>query len=52
MKELRKSIKKCIRDKKRVKRQEVIQKILEDTFDVSNIQGIKSAKKKVPQCLW
>ena len=47
MKELSKSIKKCIRDKKRVKRQQVIQKILEDFKGVSNIPGIKSAKKKV-----
>ena len=42
-----KSIKKCIRDKKRVKRQQVIQRILEDFKGVSNIPGIKSAKKKV-----
>ena len=46
MKELSKSIKKCIRDKKTVKRQQVIQKILEDFKGVS-IPGIKSAKKKV-----
>ena len=40
-------MKKCIRDKKRVKRQQVIQKkILEDFKGVSNIPGIKSAKKK------
>ena len=47
MKELSKSIKKCIRDKKRVKRQQEIQKHLEDFIGVSNIPGIKSAKKKV-----
>ena len=47
MKELSKSIKKCIRDKKRVKRQQLIQKTLEDFKGVSNIPGIKSAKKKV-----
>ena len=35
------------RQKKRLKRQQVIQRILEDFKDVSNIPGIKSAKKKV-----
>ena len=45
LKEVSKSIKKCIRDKKRVKRQQVIQRILEDFKGVSNIPGIKSAKK-------
>ena len=47
MKELSKSIKKCIREKKRVKRQQEIQKILEDFKGVSNIPGITFAKKKV-----
>ena len=47
LKEVSKCIKKSIRDKKRVKRQQVIQKILEDFKGVSNIPGIKSAKKKV-----
>ena len=47
VKELNKSIKTCIRDKKRVKRQQEIQKFLEDFKGVSNIPGIKSAKKKV-----
>ena len=47
MKELSKSNKKCIRDKKRVKRQQVVQKNLEDFKGVSNIPGIKSAEKKV-----
>ena len=42
-----KSIKKCIRDKKRLKQQQEIQKILEDFIGVSNVPGIKSAKKKV-----
>ena len=46
LKELSKCIKKCIRDKKRVKRQQAIQRILEDFKGVSNIPGIKSAKKK------
>ena len=47
VKELSKSIKKCIRDKKRVKRQQEIQKIPEDFKGVSSIPGINSAKKKV-----
>ena len=47
MKELSKSIKKCFRDKERVKRQQVIQTILEDFKGVSKIPGINSAKKKV-----
>ena len=47
LKEVSKCIKKCIRDKKKVKRQRVIQRILEDFKGVSNIPGIKSAKKKV-----
>ena len=47
LKELRKCIKKCTRDKKRVKRQQLIQRILEDFKGVSNIPGIKYAKKKV-----
>ena len=46
MKELSKSIKKCIRDKKRVKRQQEIQQILEDFKGVRNIPGIESAKKE------
>ena len=36
-----------MRDKKRVKRQQLIQRIREDFKGVSNIPGIKSAKKKV-----
>ena len=47
MTELSKSIKKCIRREKSVKRQQVIQKNLEDFKGVSNIPGIKSANKKV-----
>ena len=47
MKELSECIKKCFRDKKRLKRQQVIHIILEDFKGVSNIPGIKSAKKKV-----
>ena len=47
LKELSKCIKKCIRDKKRVRRQQLSQRILEDFKGVSNIPGIKSAKKKV-----
>ena len=47
LKEVNKCIKKCFRDKKRVKRQQVIQRILEDFKGVSIIPGIKSAKKKV-----
>ena len=47
LKELSKCIKKSIRDKKRVKRQQLIQRILKDFKGVSSIPGIKSAKKKV-----
>ena len=47
LKEVSKNIKQCIRDNKRVKRQQVIQRILEDFKGVSNIPGIISAKKKV-----
>ena len=39
--------KKCIRDKKRMKRQMDIQRILEDFKGIRNIPGIKSAKKRV-----
>ena len=38
--------KKCIREKKRMKRQQDIQIILEDFKGVRNIPGIKSAKEK------
>ena len=47
LKEVSKCIKKCIRDKKRMKRQQDIQRILEDFKGVRNIPGIKSAKKRV-----
>ena len=39
--------KKCIREKKRMKTQHDIQRILEDFRGVRNFPGIKSAKKKV-----
>ena len=45
--DLSKRIKKCIREKKRMKRQQDIQRILEDFKGVRNIPRIKSAKKKV-----
>ena len=47
LKEVSKQIKKCIRDKKRAKRQEDIQRILEDFKGIKNIPGIKSAKRTV-----
>ena len=47
LKEVSKCTRKCIRDKKRLKRQQDIQRILEDFKGVRNIPGIKSAKKKV-----
>ena len=47
LKEVSKCIKKCTRDKKGMKRQQDIQRILEDFKGVRNIPGIKSAKKKV-----
>ena len=47
LKELSKRIKKCIREKKRMKRQQDIQRILEEFQGVRNIPGIKTAKKKV-----
>ena len=47
VKEVSKCINNCIRDKKRVKRREVIQRILEEFKGVSNTPGIKSAKKEV-----
>ena len=46
MKEVSKC-KKCIRDKKRTKRQQDIQRILEDFKGVKSIPRIKSAKKRV-----
>ena len=48
LKELSKCIKKCIRDKKRVKIQQLIQRILVDFKGVSNIPGVKFAMKTVP----
>ena len=39
--------KKCIRDKKRTKRKEKIQKILEELKGTKNIPNIKSMKKRI-----
>ena len=52
LKELSKCIKKCIRDKKRVKRQQLIQIILEDfkvsaTFQQSNLQRRKCSLRRL-----
>ena len=59
LKDVTKCIKRCISDKKRKKWQMDIQRILEDFKGVSNIPGIKSAKKRVLitskrncRCLW
>ena len=46
LKDLSKSIKKCTREK-RMKRQQDIQRILEEFKGVGNIPGIKTAKKRV-----
>ena len=48
LKEVSKQRRKCIRDKKRAKRQEEIQRILEDFEGIKKIPGIKSAKRRVP----
>ena len=47
MKELSKSIKKCIRDKKRVKRQQVIQKFSKTSKVSATSQESNLQKKKV-----
>ena len=47
LKDLSRSTKKCIREKKRMKRQQDIQRILEEFKGVRNIPGIKTAKKRV-----
>ena len=47
LKEVSKCIKKCIRDKKRMKIQQDIQRILEDFKGVKNIAGFKIAKRRV-----
>ena len=47
LKDVSKCIKRCIRDKTRMKRQMDIQRILEHFKGVRNITGIKSAKKRV-----
>ena len=46
MKEVSKQIRQCIRDKKRAKRQEDIQRTLEDLKGIKKIPGIKSAKRR------
>ena len=46
LKEVSKKIKKCIRDNKRSRRQEKIQRILEAFRGIKNISNIKSAKKE------
>ena len=46
LKEVSKKIKKCITDKKRTRRQEQIQRILEEFRCIKNILNIKSARKK------
>ena len=48
LKDLSKSLKKCIREKKRMKRQQDIERILEEFKGVRNIPVIKTAKKRVP----
>ena len=45
--EISKEITKCIRDNKRLKRQEKIQKILEKVKGTKNISSIKSVKKRI-----
>ena len=47
IREISKEIKKCIRDNKRLKRQEKIQKILEKVKGTKNISSIKSVKKRI-----
>ena len=47
IREISKKIKKCIRDNKRMKRQEQIQKILEKVKGTRNIPSVKSVKKRI-----
>ena len=47
LKDVCKHERKCIRDKKRSRRQEKIQRILEDCRGIKNISGIKPARKIV-----
>ena len=47
LKEVSKQKRKCIRDKKESKRQEKIQRILEECRGIKNISCIKSARKRV-----
>ena len=44
LKDLSKQIRKCIRDKKRTKRPEKIQRTIEDFSRIKNMPGIKSVK--------
>ena len=47
LKDLSKSFKKCIREKKRMKRQQDIERILEEFKGVRNIPRIKTANRRV-----
>ena len=47
LKDLSKGLKKCIREKKRMKRQQDIERLLEEFKGVRNIPRIKTAKKRV-----
>ena len=46
LKELSKKIKKCIRDRKRTKRKEKIQRILEEVRGIKSISYVKSGRKR------
>ena len=45
---MRKKIEKCIRDRKRSRRQEKIQRILEEFKGIENMSNIKPARKRTP----
>ena len=45
--EISKKIKKCIREKKRMKRNEKIQKLLEEVKGTRNISSVKLVKKRI-----
>ena len=47
LKVLSKQIRKCSRDKKRIKRQDKIQRILDDFKGIKNTPGINSAKRRI-----
>ena len=47
LKDLSKNFKKCIREKKRMKRKQDIERILEEFKGIRNIPRIKTAKKRV-----